>query len=313
MGMMNYGDITGSPEYDIQFWDVARGKAVDKDVLNKGQVPVVGTYKLPANTLGKLAKAIKRESVFRNIATVQKAYRSTYRIVARDCKDMATFVEEGGEIPIYDGMEDFTEKGVNSYKLAAFVRLDEDFVRDAAFDIETHVTDRLAFNFAQAEDNSFINGTGAGEPTGILHEKDGAEIGVTTSSLSYDDVIALYFSVDKKYRKKGVWLMNDKTALALRTLKDKDGNYLWNHANDTILGKQVVISEFMPDVAEGTKPIAFGDFSYYWVIGRMPVSLRTLTEKFAALFQIGYLAIEFLDGKLIRNEAIKVIQMAKTE
>lgn len=206
-------------------------------MLAKGQVPVMGTYKLPTNALGKLAKAIKKESVFRNIATVQNAYRSTYRIIARDCKDMATYVEEGGEIPIYDGMEDFTEKGVNSYKLAAFVRLDEDFVRDATFDVGTHVIDRLAYNFSQAEDNSFINGTGVGEPTGILHEKDGAEEGVTTNNLSYDDVIALYFSVDKKYRKKGVWLMNDKTALALRTLKGADGNYLWNHAKDTILGK----------------------------------------------------------------------------
>mgnify|MGYP000252523318 FL=1 len=57
--------------------------------------------------------------------------------------------------------------------------------------------------------------------------------------------------------------MNDKTALALRKLKDNDSNYLWNQANDTILGKQVIISEYMPDIEAGTKPIAFDDFSYY--------------------------------------------------
>lgn len=104
--------------------------------------------------------------------------------------------------------------------------------------------------------------------------------------------------------------MNDKTALALRKLKDNDGNYLWNQANDTILGKQVIISEYMPDVETGTKPIAFGDFSYYWIVGRKPVTVRTLLEKFVLYDQIGYLAFEFLDGKLVRNEAIKVIQMA---
>ena len=54
--------------------------------------------------------------------------------------------------------------------------------------------------------------------------------------------------------------MNDKTALVLRKLKDNDGNYLWNQENDTILGKQVIISEYMPDIETGTKPIAFGDF-----------------------------------------------------
>ncbi|MGE4274223.1 MAG: phage major capsid protein [Desulfitobacterium sp.] len=59
----------------------------------------------------------------------------------------------------------------------------------------------------------------------------------------------------------------------------------------------------------GSKPIAFGDFSYYWVIGRRPIGVRTLTEKFATLDQLGYLAYEFLDGKLIRPEAVKVIQI----
>ena len=103
--------------------------------------------------------------------------------------------------------------------------------------------------------------------------------------------------------------MNDETALALRTLKDEGGNYIWNHANDTILGKKVCISEFMPSVESGSKPIVFGDFSYYWIVGRRPVSVRTLVEKFAMVDCIGYLAYEFLDGKLVRPEAIKVMEM----
>ena len=146
--------------------------------------------------------------------------------------------------------------------------------------------------------------------TGILHNTDGAKTALTAETLTYDDVISLYFSVDKEYRRNGIWLMNDKTALVLRKLKDNDGNYLWNQANDTILGKQVIISEYMPDIETGTKPIAFGDFSYYWIVGRKPVTVRTLLEKFVLYDQIGYLAFEFLDGKLVRNEAIKVIQMA---
>ena len=71
------------------------------------------------------------------------------------------------------------------------------------------------------------------------------------------------------------------------------------------------MSEFMPNAESGSKPIAFGDFSYYWVIGRRPIGVRTLTEKFAVLDQLGYLAYEFLDGKLIRPEAVKVIQITE--
>ena len=188
--------------------------------------------------------------------------------------------------------------------------MDEDFVNDVGFDIEKYLTQKLGKSFGKAEDNAFINGTGADEPTGILHHTDGAKTALTVETLTYDDVISLYFSVDKEYRKNGIWLMNDKTALALRKLKDNDGNYLWNQANDTILGKQVIILEYMPDIETGTKPIAFGDFSYYWIVGRKPVTVRTLLEKFVLYDQIGYLAFEFLDGKLVRNEAIKVIQMA---
>ena len=51
-------------------------------------------------------------------------------------------------------------------------------------------------------------------------------------------------------------------------------------------------------------------FLNYWIVGRKPVTVRTLLEKFVLYDQIGYLAFEFLDGKLVRNEAIKVIQMA---
>ena len=185
---------------------------------------------------------IEKESDFRKIATVIRAYKNGYGIFAKDCKDRAEFVAEGAAIPVYESAGDFDEKTIESYKLASIVTLDEDFVNDVGFDIEKYLTQKLGKLFGKAEDN--------------------------------------------------------------------DGNYLWNQANDTILGKQVIISEYMPDIETGTKPIAFGDFSYYWIVGRKPVTVRTLLEKFVLYDQIGYLAFEFLDGKLVRNEAIKVIQMA---
>lgn len=198
---------------------------------------------------------------------------------------------------------------MDSWKLAAFVKMDEAFIRDAGFDIENYLINRFAKNFGRAEDNAFINGTGIQMPTGILDATNGADVGITTAEITYDDVISLYFSVKPEYRRNAVWLMNDETALALRTLKDSAGNYLWRNSDDTILGKRVIISEYMPNTESDSKPIAFGDFSYYWVIARSPVSVKTLSEKFALHDQIGYLAFEFLDGKLIRHEAVKVIQI----
>ncbi len=306
----NYLAITSQPEYDVEFWNLIRNKPSSTNALSKGGETATGTYNMPSNSLKNVLKVKDKESVFRGIATCIRAYKTGYRIFAKDCKDKAQFVAEGEVIPIYEGIEDFKNLAVDSHKLTSIVKLDEDFVNDAVFDIEKHLFDKLGKSFARAEDRAFVCGTGVGEPAGILHDTNGADIGAESEVLTYDDVISLYFSVASEYRKNGAWLMNDKTALVLRKLKDADGNYLWNNNTDTILGKPVIISKYMPDIESGSKPVAFGDFSYYWIIDRKPVSVRTLTEKFTFYDQIGYLAIEFLDGKLVRSEAIKVIKIA---
>ena len=136
------------------------------------------------------------------------------------------------------------------------------------------------------------------------------EVGVTTAAITFDDVVHLFFSLDKDYRTNAAWVMNDETALALRLLKDKDGNPLWNHINDTIFGKPVHICNEIPSAASGARPICFGDFSYFWVVERRQMSVRTLRERFFETDQIGYLAYEYLDGKLVRPDAVKTIQLS---
>ena len=220
--MISNTKITAQPEYDIQFWNAMRNKEAREDILAKGRDISTGTYSMPTVAAGKVMNEIEKESDFRKIATVIRAYKNGYRIFAKDCKDKAEFVAEGAAIPVYESAGDFNEKTIESYKLASIVTLDEDFVNDAGFDIEKYLTQKLGKSFGKAEDNAFINGTGADEPTDILHDTDGAETALAVETLTYDDVISLYFSVDKEYRRKGIWLMNDKTALALRKLKDND-------------------------------------------------------------------------------------------
>ena len=72
----------------------------------------------------------------------------------------------------------------------------------------------------------------------------------------------------------------------------------------------VQIVDSMPSIGKGQKVIAFGDFSNYWLVQRFPLTIRTLKEKFAIRGQVGYLGCEYLDGKLIRKDAVKVLQMA---
>ena len=106
-------------------------------------------------------------------------------------------------------------------------------------------------------------------------------------------------------------LMNDETAFNLRTLKDTNRNYLWNNSDNTILGKPVQYSSYMPNAENGKLPVAFDDFSYYWIINRQPLTIRMLKEKYSLNGQIGLLAYERLDVKLILSEAIKLLKMAQ--
>lgn len=284
-----------------------KGNTASADALRNGKTPM-GTSKLPSYIAGKFTEALAKESLFRKIGTVL-FNQGDHKFWARDCDNTASFVPEGSAIPIYDGMDDFTVYDINSYKLAAVVRLDEDFIFSPGYNLEKHLTAHMTKAFSRAEEKAFITGNGITEPTCILADNGGAEVGANSSALTYDDVVALYFSVKPEYRKNGKWLMNDETAFALRRIKDADGNYIWNHNNDTILGKEVLISEYMPNASAGTSPVAFGDFSYYTIVDRDHTSVKALHEKFAMNSQIGYLAVEFLDGKLVRPEAIKVLKM----
>ena len=297
--------------YETCFWDTMRGKIPRDNAMEKGVDPASGAFVLMPKVQSRFQAELEKESVFRNIATAVRAYDSQCRIKTAGNDELAVWVAEGGMIPIDSGAEDFGDQELSGHKLATFFKLDEGFVKDNTFLLEDYLVKRLAKNFGRAEDNAFINGTGEDMPTGILADNGGAEIGVTTAALTYDDVVNLFLSVKAKYRRKGIWLVNDETAIALRKLKDADGNSIWNHTNDTILGHKVVISEFMPGIDSGNKPIAFGDFSYYWIVNRSPVSIRTLRETFALIGHIGYLAFEFLDGKLTRPEAIKVLKIAE--
>ncbi len=299
-----------SEDYREGFWNYARGKEYNPDKLFHGAANI-GMYAIPLSDKTPFKSALNEHSLFRGLANVFLMKDDGSFITVQDCTDWANWLEENEPIPLKDVASDFTEERFKKHKTAALCKLPETFVLDAKFDVEKNISVRLAKSFAKAETYAFTLGDGAKMPVGILNDDGGAEIGVTTKVLTYDDVIKLYFSVKPEYRKNCVWMMNDETALALRTLKDADGNYVWNHSTDTILGKKVVINEHMPGASVGDKPIAFGDFSYYSIVERGNATMKVIKEVLPKIDDVGYLAFEFLDAKLMRPETIKVLKITK--
>ena len=98
--------------------------------------------------------------------------------------------------------------------------------------------------------------------------------------------------------------MNDETAMTLRMLKDSAGNFLWRSTDDTIFSHTVVISKYIKD-----STIVFGDLSYYWLIERQPLAVRPLNELYAQESCLGLIAVERIDSKLVRPEAVKLFKL----
>lgn len=218
---------------------------------------------------------------------------------------MQPIVNEATAFP--EDNDSFDKASFSSYKIAAVSKLNNRFIEDMHFNVEKYLTNEFARRFGRTEEQVFINGTGINEPSGLLMTAETGRCSDTAESYLMMILLHCILQQMPDFRKNGVWLMNDNTALTLRTLKDKNGNYLWRQSDDTILSSPIVISPYMPDIAAGSIPVAFGDLSYFWILERQPLSVKILTELYSRENLTGYAAYERIDGKLIRPEAVQLL------
>lgn len=305
-----------SDEYKCSFWNAMRVKAPMPSVLNALQEGTDSEdgYLVPDEFERTLVEALEEENVFRTLAHVIRTSSGDRKIPVVASKGSASWVDEEGA---YQESDDaFSQVSIGAYKLGTMIKVSEELLTDSVFDLEAYISKEFARRIGSREEESFFNGDGKGKPLGILAATGGAEVGVTAASataITADEVIDLFYSLKAPYRKNAVWLLNDATVKQIRKLKDSTGQYLWQPSlvagtPDTILGRPVKTSAFMPTVAAGSKTIAFGDFKYYWIADRQGRTFKKLSELFAATGQVGFMGTQRVDGKLILPEAIKVLQ-----
>ena len=302
--------------YKASFWNQMRNKtSVEvRNALSVG-VDADGGYLVPDTYEKTLIQALNDTMVVRKLAHTFVTACGVHKIPVVTSHGTANWVEESGEIP--ETSETFGQQHIGAHKLTALIKISEELLNDSAFDLEEYFQKEFTKRILNAEEVAFITGDGNGKPTGLLDADTGAEVGVTTESateITADDVINLYYSLRAPYRSKAVWLLNDSTVNALRLLKDKNGQYLWQSSlkegtPDMLMGRPVYTSTAFPSIGAGQKAIAFGDLSYYWIGDREGITFRRLNELYAAKGQVGFLATKRVDAKLILPEAVKVLQM----
>ena len=196
------------------------------------------------------------------------------------------------------------------HPLAKQIKLSRKLLRVNVVKAQDLVMQRLAYQYAITEENSFLNGTGAEQPLGVFTASPmGIDISRdlqtgTAGAINADDLIEVYYSLPQQYLNSDAlrWIMHRTVVKTVRKLKDAEGQYIWSVAlgvgrPSTLLGVEVCQSEYAPSViASGNYAAVFGDFSFYWIADALSMTVQRLEELYAAQNQVGFIGRQETDG-----------------
>lgn len=303
-------------------WNVsAEGKAFGDfarkgiKTMNTGDGPV-GGYLVVGQVASEILRLAEDDNVIRKIASQMTVGSGSVKVPIESDGEDAYFV---GELEARPAPTDL-KYGINNLEINdmyASVKISQDLIDDAVFNVEQDIMTRVAKKFAKVEEDRFINGSGNKCPEGIL-VCDKVQTGTATASataITADEVIGLrgYGDAAKtSIEMKANYVMNFKTALALRKLKDTQGQYLWQPSlaagmPPTFDGIPVTKSWAMPDIGAGKNPIAYGDFSGYRIADRKDITILRNPYKYS-----GQILFEFtkrVGGMVVDGDRIAKLTM----
>ena len=276
------------------------------NLLQEG-VDADGGYLVPEEYDKRIIDTLEEENIMRKLGT-KITTSGQHKINIAAAKPAAAWIEEGGTLTFGDAK--FAQTLLDAHKLHVAIKITEELIYDNAFNLEGYIIDQFGRAMANAEEDAFLNGDGTGKPLGLFAESGGGTVAQTlTAAIKSDDVLDLIYALKRPYRKNAKFIMNDRTLLSLRKLKDNNGNYMWQPSYqagepDKLLGYSIFTSAYAPAAA-----IAFGDMSYYNIGDRGTRSIAELRELFAGNGMIAYVAKERVDGKLVLGEAVQIMQL----
>lgn len=284
-----------------------------------------GGYIVPTTFEKTLLERARDFGVMRQIATVMAtATGEQITQPAEEGHGTAAWLATNAAYPESD--EVFAQVTLSAYKAGTLMRVAEELLQDAAFDLEAYIARQYAARIGILENTAYVVGDGVGKPTGIVTSAPvgatlpvGNTVGFATNGGrdAADSLLALYHSIIMAYRNRASWLLKDATVLGLRKVKDVNGQYLWQPGMqagqpDTLLGRPLYTDPDMPTMAANAKAVLFGDFSYYVIRDVQGVGIQRLNELYAANGQVGFRAYHRTDGKLLNTEAVKALAMSAT-
>jgi HK97 family phage major capsid protein len=309
--------------------EALRGLALEGKALSTA-VAGDGGYLVDPRTADTVKSMLVATGSIRSIASVVTVDASNFDVLI-DRSDVGTgWVTETGSVsetatPLIERIS------IRLHQLAAMPKASQRLLDDSAFDVEGWLAEKIASRFIRSESAAFVNGDGADKPKGILLPAKVPNSAWTWGSLGYvasgaaadfpttnavDCIVNLVYALEAPYRAKATFVMNSKTAGAVRKMKDADGRFMWADGlavaePPRLMGYPVLICEDMPDIAANAHAIAFGDFAAGYTIAER-TDLRILRDPFSAKPHVLFYATKRVGGDISDYAAIKLLKFALT-
>ena len=291
-------------------------------------VPGDGGFLVDPRTADTVKSMLVATGSIRSIASVVTVDATSFDVLI-DRSDVGTgWVTETGSVsetatPLIERIS------IRLHQLAAMPKASQRLLDDSAFDVEGWLAEKIASRFIRSESAAFVNGDGVDKPKGFLLPAKVANSTWTWGSLGYvasgaaadfpttnavDCIVNLVYALAAPYRANATFVMNSKTAGAVRKMKDADGRFMWADGlavaePPRLMGYPVLICEDMPDIAANAHAIAFGDFAAGYTIAER-TDLRILRDPFSAKPHVLFYATKRVGGDISDYAAIKLLKFA---
>lgn len=265
-------DIYNSKEYRKAFMNyVVRGETIPEKFVNAAKS---GDANTNTSTVGSVIPTTLMEKIIERIEAIgmvlplvtRTAYKGGVKIPTSTVKPVATWVAEGAgsdKQAMATGSIDFA---YNKLRCAVSVSLEVDTMALPVF--ESTFIRNVADAMVKALEQSIIDGSGSGQPKGIMTETpvDGQALEVgATDKLSYNTLVEAEAALPLAYENGAVWLMTKKTFMAFVGMVDSNKRPIARvnagingRPERTLMGRTVVLNDYMGSYAESvTEDVVF--------------------------------------------------------
>lgn len=297
------------------FADFVLGKASELrtgeqnvDMGNNGAI-------IPTTIANRIIKAVKDRCPILAGATIYNV-KGTLKVPvwgkANDTHDITVgYQNEFTDITADAGK--FTSIDLGGFLAGALVLIGRSIENNGAFSVVDFIVNQMAEEIAIWIEGQLINGTGSNAAQGALNTTTGVAASSSTA-ITADELIELQSKVKQAYQGAACWTMHPETFTTLKKLKDSNGRYLLQ--DDVtgefpfrLLGKPVYLSDNMPKLAAGARPVLYGDYSGLSVNFRENISVEVLREQFATKHAIGVISWFEFDAKVTDHQKLAVLSM----